>query len=574
MWAAARRFLSIKHEHNLSRKKRNPTFLILLYFYALITARILLRLTEARAEIKPHVIFIHHPVSHPSQDTTIATTAATMEDTTSTSSSGPRVLTPRSSTTSSSPQPNPLIHSHACQLALASKAWCAHGGNCPTCMVDRIHDGVGPRGILQQQCTCTPYNPTTTTHPGSTRAAGSSTGQLTLESARESVGWLAGQMVHAIARVEQDRIAGSRPRADDAWVINEAGALLARVVPRMDGTSGAFTLDGGKLPVYPEYPDWPTPRPSFWTDDHDDPSAAARRRMKEFSFVVVDQLEVTKREQRERRQSDLEDFEDEIISSIVPRKKQQQKQKQQKQEPFAQPLIVNGSTPYQTATEATASASTGTGTHAPKKQHRPKQQQQKPTDTYFGYPLTGNRHTPARPSSRRTPSPTTTTRATAGSASPSPSPSLYDPITDASGVEAPNNTPTTPTNPFSRWTPPSLPAMSPSPLSPRDKDEILDLYRGRPLLPNPRDEGDSLDLYLGRPLPQPRFDTGFTWPTEAELRGYGPAPAAHQPFFPSYYYEPEALPPFVSGQDDPWTIGGSFNRRLSPFFRDDSAKKW
>ncbi|KAK7716453.1 hypothetical protein SLS64_003607 [Diaporthe eres] len=295
-------------------------------------------------------------------DTTIITTAAAMDDEMSNASSSPDMLTPRSSTQSSSPQPNLL------------------------------------------------FQPTEGT-----------TGLRTLEAARENVAWLSGQMVWAIERVLQARVAGLRPRADDIWVINEAGALLARVVPHMEGTTGAFSLDAGKVSVAP-YQGWPRHLPTGGSDDNY-LAAKARRTVQQFSATVARQLESAKREKRQRLQSSREDFEDEILGSLVPRKQlllqqlqsqsqwswplgvdesnpyqmstpyqmmteapastggalalEQQYHFQQQMQPQPQwhpPLVVNGSAPYPTRTEAETSASTG-GAQAAEKHRHLKQQQ-------------------------------------------------------------------------------------------------------------------------------------------------------------------------------------------------------
>lgn len=308
------------------------------------------------------------------------------------SSSGPRVLTPRSSTLSSSPLPDPL----------------------------------------------------------QPPPAGTTTGLLTLESARDSIAWLAGQMVYAIERVSQARAAGYRPRADDVWVINQASTLLARLTPHMEDRSGAFTLDGRRLMV-PTPPPPLMPRPAGGADDTDG-SAAARRRMEEFSSGAVRQLELAMREQRQRLRSFRDHFEDEIMSSLVPRKRQQQQPPSPSpQQNWHRPLVVNGSSPFQTKTETEASASTG-GTQAPEQQHHPQeQQQQQPRDDASGQLPTEHRQKPAAPAPTTTP-PATTASGVASAASRPASPPNSS--THASGVQPRIN------NPFPQCLPSIGAAMS------------------------------------------------------------------------------------------------------------------
>ncbi|KAG6361141.1 hypothetical protein INS49_009365 [Diaporthe citri] len=446
-----------------------------------------------------------------------------MDDDTSMSSSGPPMLTPGSSMLSLSPQPDLLLQS--------------------------------PAGTTDLR---------------------------TLESARESVAWLSGQIVWAIERVLQARRAGNRAHDDDVWVINEAGALMARLVPHMEDTSGTFSLDGGQLPAFP-YPGWPTPLPPGWAD-YTDQSALARQRMEVFSSDVAMQLESAKREQRQRLQSSLNDFEDEMITSIVPRKKQKQQQQPQRQ--WHRPLVVNGSTPYQKTTETSTSASEG-GAHAPEQQQNlPEPQQQQPICDAFNLPLTAHRHTPAGLSSRTAPPPPPTTTGAASPSSTSPSPSHS--IVHASRIQAPDNTPTLPAHPFLRSTPPQpgmsppppdMPIMEHSPTAPPSSSH-------QPRSPSPQRWGDQIpglrNLFPLQGEPGSAYGQNQQWAVGPPYRPSPPRPygperlsmleftlnqqwamsGAYRPS-PPRSYEPEALSFFESGEDfggigEPYDLSFSF----------------
>lgn len=200
----------------------------------------------------------------------------------STSSSEQGALTPRSNTLS--PQQNPLPGTPDHRPATAAEEARAHGGNSAAQHSPTPGPVLAPASARQ-----TPQDPGRDARdeimePG------------TLEAARQHVAWLAAQMDEAIGRMSESH---ARAGGDDAWVINEAATLLTRVVPRVIGPGGAFCLDNGQLSIIP-HPVWPPP-PSPATaavPGEDDRTALARRRMEEFSSVVVSQLEARKKEQR------------------------------------------------------------------------------------------------------------------------------------------------------------------------------------------------------------------------------------------------------------------------------------
>lgn len=318
-----------------------------------------------------------------------------MDDDASSSSSGPRVLTPRTETMSPQPPlpiPNPLpLHAPGCPIATAGLASCPHGG-CEACLLHEHHDAAAS-GRLHQLCTCPAHNPSPAvqTPAGRQRLAaavhgggGGGAGDLwTLEMAREVVAWLASRLDDAVERVLQARLAGFAPDVDDAWVINEAGALMGRMVPRMEqGGGGAFTLDGGRVSVTP----WAAAQTSLpraaRPADGNGQAAVVRRSVAEVSWRLQVQLE----QERQRQ-------EQEKAKQQVKAKPQEQGKPQEKGKPPMAPIISHAKpcrpahTPRPTSTTYTTTATTtttgetapvsSTTTHAlHQQQHQPHYQHQ------------------------------------------------------------------------------------------------------------------------------------------------------------------------------------------------------
>lgn len=309
------------------------------------------------------------------------------------------------------PIPNPLpLHAPGCPIATAGTASCPHGG-CEACLLHEHHDAAAS-GRLHQLCTCPAHNPSPAvqTPAGRHRLAaavhGGGGGDLwTLEMAREVVAWLASRLDDAVERVLQARLAGFSPDVDDAWVINEAGSLMGRMVPRMEqGGGGVFTLDGGRVSVTPWAAAQPSPPRAARPADGNGQAAVVRRRVAEVSCRLQVQLE----QERQRQEQE--------------KAKQQVKAKpQEKGKPPMAPIISHAKpvrpahTPRPTSTTYTTTAittTTTTGGTAPptsttthalhQQQHQPHYQhqqhyQQPPLPVHHYFPGTPGHLPPNNP---------------------------------------------------------------------------------------------------------------------------------------------------------------------------------
>lgn len=412
-----------------------------------------------------------------------------MDDDTSSSSSGPRVLTPRTETLSSqSPLPTPLpLHAPGCPIATAGLASCPHGG-CEACLLHEHHDAAAS-GRLHQLCTCPAHNPSPAmqTPAGRQRLAaavhgGAGAADLwTLEMTREVVAWLASRLDDAVERVLQARLAGFAPDMDDAWVINEAGALMGRMVPRMLGGGGAFSLDGGRVSVAPREAPQPSPPRAARPADENNQAAVVRFRVAEVSYRLQVQLE----QERQRQEQEKA-------------KPQEQGKPQGKGKPPMAPIISHAkpvrpahtpcptTTTYTTTATTTITTTTTTGETAPassttthalnqqqhqqRRQHQQRHYQQPPLPVYYvflGVPghLPPN-NTPEPLANPFLPPPGSPPPARA-SAAPSPSPSHA-----SLECQAPTSPPqTTPEALYGRPLPPFAAAIkrqAPRPFDPYD----------------------------------------------------------------------------------------------------------
>lgn len=343
------------------------------------------------------------------------TTTAAMDEDTSMSSSSPGVPTPTSSTPA--PKTEILVHAPECEMAIESKEKCPDGGNCADCQLNQLHSHA-EYWSLRADCTCgKDDDPMAAVDTSSWRQPRLSfldeliVGHLmepgTLESARQHVGWLAGQIDEAIGRATKNLAAGMRPRRDDAWIINEAGTLLSRLVPRMGGPTGGFSLDYGQVYAIPDAV-WQLPPPAIPAGEMDH-SGMARRKMQLFSSRVGSQLEARKEEQQRSarplvggwfkpRPTTTTTTTKAAPEPAPPSARDQQKVllddarvqsptedsapslpslldlKEQKSLKSTVPLVVNGSTPYpKTMTKSTTEAATPapSATPAPEKQPSP-----------------------------------------------------------------------------------------------------------------------------------------------------------------------------------------------------------
>lgn len=337
------------------------------------------------------------------------TTTAEMDEDIATSSSGPGVPTPTSSTPANKTEI--LVHAPECEMAIESKKKCPDGGNCADCHLNQLHSHA-EYWSLRADCTCgkdddpTPADTSSWLRPRFSLLDELMVGHFmepgTLEAARQHVSWLAGEIDEAIGRAMQNLAAGTRPRPDDAWTINEAGTLLSRLVPRMGGPAGAFSLDYGQLYAIPDAV-WPQPAPPIPAGEMDH-SAMARRQMQVFSSRLRSQLEARKEEQRrsarplvgdwlkprptttkttkaapESAPPSAQDQQKALpddargqspAKNVAPKLQKQLDLNEKKYLKSTGPLVVNGSTPYPkkttTSTEATTLAPSAT--HAPEKQ--------------------------------------------------------------------------------------------------------------------------------------------------------------------------------------------------------------
>lgn len=364
-----------------------------------------------------------------------------MDDDSSSSSSGPRVLTPRTGTLSpqQSPLPIPLPapsprHEPGCPIATAGVASCPHGGGCGACLLHEHHDAAAS-GRLHQLCTCPAHNPSPAVQTPAGRQwlaaavrAGGGADLWTLEMAREVVAWLASRLDDAVERVLQARLAGFAPDVDDAWVINEAGALMTRMMPRMEeGGGGAFSLDGGRVSIAPRAAAQPSPPRAARSAHENSQAAVARRRVAEVSYRLEVQLE----QERQRQEQEKG-------------KPQGQGKPQEKGQPPLAPFISHAklcrhphtprptTTTYTTTATATITTTTTTGEAAPASStttHALHQQQhyQQPPPPVHCFPPTAPGHLP--PSNTPEPvanpflPPPGSPPAMASAASPSPVPS-------------------------------------------------------------------------------------------------------------------------------------------------------
>lgn len=349
----------------------------------------------------------------PSELVKTTTTTTAMDGDTTTLSSSPGVPTPTSSTPA--PKTEILVHAPECEMAIESKEKCPDGGNCADCQLNQLHSHA-EYWALRADCTCGKKDddPTSAVDTSSWRQPRLSlldeliVGHLmepgTLESARQHVGWLAQEIDDALGRATKNLAAGMRPRRDDAWIINEAGTLLSRLVPRMGGPTGGFSLDYGQVYAIPDAV-WQLPAPPIPAGEMDH-SGMARRKMEVFSSRVGNQLEARKEEQQRSARPLVGDWlrphptttkkaapesappstqvqqkappEPAEVQSptedIAPKLQKQLGLNEKKYLKSTEPLVVNGSTPYpKTTTTTTTEAATlaPSATHAPEKQPSP-----------------------------------------------------------------------------------------------------------------------------------------------------------------------------------------------------------
>lgn len=344
------------------------------------------------------------------------TTTTTMDEDTTTSSSGSDVPTPTSSTPA--PKTEILVHAPECEMAIESKENCPDGGNCADCQLNQLHSHA-EYWSLRADCTCGKDNDDSTSASMDAWArpqlrlpsldelmVGDIMEPGTLEAARQHVSWLAGEIDEAMERATKNLSAGMRPRHDDAWVINEAGTLLSRLVPHMGSPAGAFSLDHGQVYSIPDAV-WPLPAPPIQAGEMNH-SGMARRKMEVFSSRVRSQLEARKEEQRRSSRLLVGDWlkrhpttttttkttkaapesappstqgqqkaapePTEVHSptkDISPRLQRQLDLNEKKSLRRIGPLVVNGSTPYPKKMTATT---TELATHAPSATHVPEKQ--------------------------------------------------------------------------------------------------------------------------------------------------------------------------------------------------------
>lgn len=124
--------------------------------------------------------------------------------------------------------------------------------------------------------------------------------------ARQSITSLAQEIEQAIGRILEDRRSGAHViSGDDVWVVNEAGRLLARVMPSMTNTQGGYVMDGinvdGTVRQIPAGSSHQERSAMDHTVAYNAQSAAARQRMENFRASAVGHLEA-RREVRGREE--------------------------------------------------------------------------------------------------------------------------------------------------------------------------------------------------------------------------------------------------------------------------------